>query len=1096
MRKPSIALFLFTLCVSTADAADVDYLSEVKPVFHERCFACHGALKQEAGLRLDTGELIRQGGDSGASIAPGDSAASLLLERVTAESEDERMPPEGKPLTPSEIELLRRWIDAGAVSPSDEQPDEDPSQHWAFQRPKQSDLPQTTDPLWSHNPIDAFLAIQRERHNLKPVPFVDRQLLLRRVYLDLIGLPPTRSQVQAFLDDSSEDAYERVVDELLDSPHYGERWGRHWMDVWRYSDWFGLGAQLRYSQKHIWHWRDWIVESLNEDKGYDRMIVEMLAADEIAPTDQQTLRATGFLARNYFLFNRTTWLDNTIEHTSKAFLGLTMNCTKCHDHKYDPITQVDYYRMRAFFEPHQVRLDAVPGQTDFEKDGMPRVFDAHPDEPTYLHIRGDAANPDKDRDITPGVPAILASDEHAIEPIKLPAESHNPALQSFVLQDHLNVAEQAIVAAKKSLVDSRETLSALESVSVAEVKSADAPESASSMPFLKDDFSKLSDEQWEVGAGEWRIEGNSLLQTQVGASRAYVRTRREHPVDFAATIKFTTTGGEKWRSVGLAFDVVGDQEKMVYLSAVMPGSKVQVSYKAGADQTYPANGKTDLPVSLNTPYMMLIRVRKQLVNVSLNGQHRLAYDLPVARVAGRMDLVAFDAAVKFDSIEVEELAANVKLMQPVPGGSATSKPMTVAQAKLAVEVAERALTAAEARPTALRTSHAADVSKHQPTPPKNSSQLVHVAATAARALELAQAEHAVAVAQQKLANATDQTKAKIEQEFKTAKANSEKARTACEQPGESYTSIRASIKALEGPAEKEPSRYAPYPNTSTGRRTALAGWIADTKNPLTARVAVNHVWTRHFGQPLVESVTDFGRRAPKPTNQALLDWLAVDFMAHDWSMKHLHRMIVTSQTYRLSTSTANSDPSTRDADPNNNYYWRRKPMRMESQVVRDSLLQLAGVLDPTLGGPTINPKSEDTANRRSLYFTHSRDDQSKFLTMFDDADIIRCYRRDESIVPQQALTLANSKLSLTLARKISDLLQRELGEVSDEAFITEAFKLILGTLPSSAETAACVEALSQTQASLSKHSESANPTRARANIVHALLNHNDFVTIR
>ncbi|HRX82145.1 MAG TPA: DUF1549 domain-containing protein, partial [Pirellulaceae bacterium] len=359
-RLPLASLLLLSLFALPTGAAEVDYLRDVKPILHERCFACHGALKQESDLRLDTGSLIRQGGASGAAIEPGKAAASLLIERVVAESEDERMPPEGKPLTVDEIAVLKQWIDAGAVSPDDEQPDEDPAQHWAFQLPVQSEVPHTNDPLWSHNPIDAFIAAERERRDLMPVPLVERPVLLRRVYLDLIGLPPTRAQMQAFLDDTRDDAYERVVSELLESPHYGERWGRHWMDVWRYSDWFGLGAQLRYSQKHIWHWRDWIIESLNEDKGYDRMIEEMLAGDEIAPTDRDTLRATGFLARNYFLFNRTTWLDNTIEHTSQAFLGLTLNCAKCHDHKYDPISQVDYYRMRAIFEPHQVRLDAVP----------------------------------------------------------------------------------------------------------------------------------------------------------------------------------------------------------------------------------------------------------------------------------------------------------------------------------------------------------------------------------------------------------------------------------------------------------------------------------------------------------------------------------------------------------------------------------------------------------------------------------------------------------------------------------------------------------------------------------------------------------------
>ena len=191
----------------------------------------------------------------------------------------------------------------------------------------------------------------------------ERSLLLRRVYLDLIGLPPTREEMQAFLGDKSPDAYEKVVDRLLASPQYGERWGRHWMDVWRYSDWWGLGAELRNSQKHIWHWRDWIVESLNEDKGYDRMLREMLAADELYPTDPDALRATGFLARHYFIFNRTTWLDETVEHTGKAFLGLTFNCCKCHDHKYDPFSQADYYRFRAIFEPYQIRTDNVPGET-------------------------------------------------------------------------------------------------------------------------------------------------------------------------------------------------------------------------------------------------------------------------------------------------------------------------------------------------------------------------------------------------------------------------------------------------------------------------------------------------------------------------------------------------------------------------------------------------------------------------------------------------------------------------------------------------------------------------------------------------------------
>ena len=206
---------------------------------------------------------------------------------------------------------------------------------------------------------------------------------------------------------------------MLESPQYGERWGRHFMDIWRYSDWWGLGAEVRNSQKHMWHWRDWIIESLNADKGYDQMVREMLAADELYPNDPDKLRATGYLARQYFIFNRTTWMDETVEHTSKAFLGLTMNCTKCHDHKYDPIAQTDYYRFRAFFEPYQVRTDMVPGTADYEKDGIPRAFDCNLNAVTYKFERGDDRKPIKNLKIIPGLPAVLGG-ELKIEPVQLP----------------------------------------------------------------------------------------------------------------------------------------------------------------------------------------------------------------------------------------------------------------------------------------------------------------------------------------------------------------------------------------------------------------------------------------------------------------------------------------------------------------------------------------------------------------------------------------------------------------------------------------------------------------------------------------------------
>ena len=223
------------------------------------------------------------------------------------------------------------------------------------------------------------------------------------------------------------------------------------MDVWRYSDWWGLGDQLRNSQKHIWHWRDWIVESLNADTGYDEMVRLMLAADEIAPDDLSRQRATGFLARNWFLFNRTPWMDETVEHVAKGFLGLSLACAKCHDHKYDPLRQEDYYAMRAFFEPLHARLDVVPGEPDLERDGIPRVFDGLPDAPTFLFVRGEDTKPDTSRSIPPGVAAVFDFSPVLVRAVALPKSESQPARRPWVIDAHLAAARSRLEAARTAV---------------------------------------------------------------------------------------------------------------------------------------------------------------------------------------------------------------------------------------------------------------------------------------------------------------------------------------------------------------------------------------------------------------------------------------------------------------------------------------------------------------------------------------------------------------------------------------------------------------------------------------------------------------------
>jgi len=883
---------------AAGDAGDpVDYARDVKPLLKARCYACHGALKQEAGLRLDTAEFVRKGAQDGRVLIPGDAKGSELFRRVCANDEEGRMPPEGQPLTNDQTRILARWITAGASGPADEKPAEDPRRHWAFQRPSNQNPPIVSG-AWTRNPIDAFLAQQQRRHGLTPLAEAEKSVLLRRVYWDLIGLPPTVAKLRAFVDDTRPDAWEHVVDGLLSNPHYGERWGRHWMDVWRYSDWYGLGDQVRNAQKHMWHWRDWIIESLNESKGYDRMILEMLAADEIAPLDLDALRATGFLVRNYYLFNRTTSLDATIEHTSKAFLGITLNCAKCHDHKFDPFSQVDYYRFRAIFEPQQVRMEMLPGETNLEQDGLPRVFDAHLDVPTYLHRRGDEKQIDQSRAMAPGVPAVLASPAFAVAPVRLPAEAASPSLRPYVRKAHLAGADLRIKKAVRALETARAGLKTVE---------ADA-------------------------------------------------------------------------------------------------------------------AKTNSP------------------------EHR---------------------------------------------GMA----LLLAQAR--VTTAEKSLRAAESRRTLLQVSFDLDRALQKETSRTEEKLLLAKSTALARTDSIAQAEATVAQIELALAAPRAKSSSAMPMSLDAARKRLDQVRKSSRTMPPLDVGSLAALKAFEGPAETEASRRTPFPRKSTGRRTALARWIVDRRNPLTARVAVNQVWMRHMNRPLVDSVADFGLRSPSPPEKELLDWLADDFVDHGWNLKRLHRLIVTSRAYRLSSDGAHADRATRQRDPENVFFWQFQSSRIEAELIRDGIFYLAGSLDERLGGPTIDPALE-MSPRRSLYFTQSMDLHERFLSMFDAADVLQCYRRDISVLPHQALAMTNSRVTLQMAANLAARLDRETlvsgGADRAKALVQAAFRCILTREPALDEQAECVAFLRRTEKLLL-----ATPGRGRRALealVVALLNHNDFIAIR
>lgn len=415
------------------------------------------------------------------------------------------------------------------------------------------------------------------------------------------------------------------------------------------------------------------------------------------------------------------------------------------------------------------------------------------------------------------------------------------------------------------------------------------------------------------------------------------------------------------------------------------------------------------------------------------------------------------------------------------------------EAAAVATLAEKALKTAEAQPIALRARAAADRAREQTPPAGEAAQLAQDAARAEALLATARAEEELARAELELLRAEAAKQA--EQEKKRIAARDALAKLRSAPPTATYTPLRGSLKSPESPVETEAGRLQPYPATSTGRRTALARWLTDARHPLTARVAVNYMWVRHFGQPLVPTVFDFGRKGKPPQHPELLDYLAVELREHSWSMKHLHRLMVTSQTYRLTSSSAGAAPVCLADDPENRFYWRRDPVRMEAQAIRDSLLHLAGELDLRIGGPSI-PVTDTASRRRSLYFFHSHNEHQKFLSVFDDASVLECYRRAESIVPQQALALSNSDLAVSMADRIATRLSQQLGNPTDSEFVAAAFEIILGSRPTPAEQAECERALARLQEVFLTNKQPDPVRRARANLVHALLNHNDFITIR
>jgi len=1124
----------------TNSAGDVvDYVRQIKPLFAKHCFACHGALQQKSGLRLDTAELIRKGGHQGTAIVPGKPDESLLIDALTGEGAASQMPPEGEgtPLTAAELELVRRWITQGATSPADEQPQADPRQFWSYQPPIKTPLPAVRNAAWGLNPIDTFIGAEHDKRKLTPRPPAEKAVWLRRVYLDLIGIPPTREEFQAFLRDESPTAYEKVVDGLLERPQYGERWGRHWMDVWRYSDWYGSRGinEIRYSQRHIWRWRDWIVESLNRDKGYDQMVVEMLAGDELAPADPDVLRATGFLGRNWYKFDRNVWMFDTVEHSSQAFLGLTLKCCRCHDHKYDPISQEDYYHYRAFFEPHDVRIDRVSAATETEKDatlgmvlkdGVSRVYDKTLDAKTYVFQRGDDRSPDLKRVMEPAVPVALGHLDSAVQSVALPGAAYYPALQPAIAEGLITQAKAKITTAEHEIAKAKETAAAaaakLEQFQqLQKSATADSGHSASGSNLFHDDFSQARPDSWKIVNGEWVYENGHLTQKSIGGFLTLV-SKIKLPQDFALKLRYRVLDPGTLRSIGLSFDYVdGGNSQDVYTHLNDASQGIQAFHRTGGNQVYPATGivKTNGLIKLGEITTVEIIARGQNLILILNGVQQLDYVMPVPRQPGLFALWCHMGSAEFHELEIRELVPTLADLKRSHQTALDTLALNEQRHHTAVKELE-----------SLQSRLDAERAKFTNQPAESVQALSLSASRSERTVAVSVAQESVLQAEQYLNRIRESAKLLSPVNDLDAKNSPPTKDVAAEKPmaeveaNQKLEMAKLALTTAQKAAETLDGKYTPlgeqFPNTSTGRRLALARWITHRQNPRAARVAVNHMWLRHFGQALVPTVANFGLNGELPSHPELLDWLAVELMEQGWRMKPLHRLIVLSNTYRLSSASGpnetgeSTDKQNRLIDSENKYLWRMNSRRMEAEAVRDSVLSIARSLDTRLGGPEIPEKEGHTNHRRSLYFRLTPNEKMKFLEVFDAVDPNACYRRRESVVPNQALALMNSSLALDQARLLAETLTRETGAADDDptntAFIKAAFEQVLTHVPSQDEVAACQKFLRQNTALVQDLKQTAFPAggqstrapsprpsqRARENLVHVLLSHNAFVTIR
>lgn len=892
-------------------AAPVDFVRDVQPILQKHCYECHGEKKQKSGLRLDIKAMAFKGGEEHApNIIANKAKESSLIQMVTSEDKDERMPPLGKDedrrLKEQEIAMLIRWIDEGAVWPDgvDLVKLEDRRDHWSFKPVTNPPVPQTNDKTWPRNDVDRFILARLEKEGLKPATETDRVAWLRRISFDLTGLPPSPEQVDLFVKDQRTDAYERVVDELLKSPRYGERWAQHWLDVVRYADTHGF--EVNTERPNAWPYRDYVIEAFNNDTPYDRFIREQIAGDAFGKD-----AATGFLVTASVLLSgqigkdepskrlaRQDSLDEIVVNVGQTFLGLSIGCARCHDHKFDPISAVDYYSMQSFFAgvEYQDRELRTPEAEDLRlevKKLKPQLSKIDQQLARFVPLAKSGAE-------RPAVNARMNTDRFA--PVKA-------RRVRFTIKQTNNL---------EPCVDELEVFDdAGRNVALAR-EGTTATSSGDTIVADRHELRQINDGNYG--------NSRSWMSNEKGRGWVVLEFTEEH-----------TIGRVVW----------GRDREGKFTDRLATNYLIEIGDSSGEWHT--VADSTDR-LKINPP--------DKLVKFSTKGLSR-------------------DEAKEATGLMQEKKTLETKIS--------------------VAETGQKVFAGTFRKPDEIHLLNRGD-----PEQPKD--EIVPAVLSALGKLKL---------------------------------------------PKET--------------AEQE-------------RRKALADWIVSPQNPLTARVMVNRIWQGHFGIGLVETASDFGRNGTKPSHPELLDWLAQEFIRSGWSVKHMHRLITLSATYRQSSFVV---PSSGGMNPNGGLktglqtdsearlLWRYPSRRLEAENIRDSMLAVSGRLNLKMFGRGFDlfdkrgglsgfkPVESFSGDglRRMIYAHKVRREREAVFGAFDCPDAGQSTaRRRESTTPIQALNLFNSRFTLDESNAFAARIKADTEEDIAKQ-IRCAYQLALNRDPSSVELA-------------------------------------------